>query len=109
MKPRCKLSETIVRSTDTTDQSNQSDVFLSVYGVMHVIVNSQKEKGKQLRKWVLENIIPRGMKNKMKEIQEKHKQAIEEKEAALALHNNELTEVDSRLQKLEFDNVALQA
>ena len=43
MKPQCKLSETIVCSTDTPAESNQSNIFLSVYGVMHVIVNSQKE------------------------------------------------------------------
>ena len=35
--------------------------------------------------------------------------AIKEKEAALALLKNELTEVDSRLQTLGFNNVALQA
>ena len=34
---------------------------------------------------------------------------IKKKKAALALLNDELTEVDSRPQKLEFDNVALQA
>ena len=34
---------------------------------------------------------------------------IEEKEAALALLNTELTELDCRIQKMEFDIVALQA
>ena len=42
-------------------------------------------------------------------MKEKHKQAIEEKETPLALLNDELTELDCRIQNLEFDNVALQA
>ena len=58
---------------------------------MHFIVNSQKEKGKQLRNWVLEDIIYRGLKDKMREIQEKHRQTVEQKEAALAVLNDELT------------------
>ena len=55
------------------------------------------------------DIILRSLKDKMREIREKHRQAIEEKEAALALLNDELTEVDSRIKKLEFHNVALQS
>ena len=42
-------------------------------------------------------------------MKEEHRQAIEEKEAALALLNDDLTELDCRIQKLEFNNVALQA
>ena len=42
-------------------------------------------------------------------MKEEHRQAIKEMEAALALLNDDLTELDCRIQKLEFDNVALQA
>ena len=40
---------------------------------------------------------------------EKHRQVIEEKEAALPQLNNQPTELDCRIQKLKFDNVVLQA
>ena len=55
------------------------------------------------------DIILRDLKDKMKEIREKHRQTVKKKEAALALLNDELIEVDCRIQKLEFNNVALQA
>ena len=42
-------------------------------------------------------------------MKEEHRKVIEEKETPLALLNNELTEVNCRIQKLEFNNVALQA
>ena len=75
--------------------------FLSVYGVMYAIINSRKERGKELKEWILKDIIPRGLKDKMIEMKEEHRQAIEEKEAALALLNDEL-------QAIQFENVGLQ-
>ena len=66
------------------------DKFLSVFGVMYVIVNSWKDKGKVLRKHILKDIIPRGFDAKIKEVQGKHQQAIEEK--------------DNQIKVLEFRN-----
>ena len=80
------------------DQQNKTDKFLSVYGVMYAIVNSRKGKGKALKEHVLKNIVPRGFK----EIQGKHQQAIEDKDAAIAFLNDDL-------QNREYENVALQA
>ena len=61
---------------------------------MHVIVNSRKEKGKQLRKWVLEDIIPRGLKDKIRQLQEDHQLAI--------------TDRDNQIQAIQYKNVGLQ-
>ena len=83
-------------------QQNKMDKFLSVFGVMYVIVNSQKDKGKALKEHILKDIVPRGFDARVKEIQEKHRQAIEEKDAAIALLNDDL-------KNREYDNVALQA
>ena len=69
---------------------------------MYVIMKSQRDKGKALKKHILEDIIPRGLDARIEEIQEKHRRAIEEKDAALALLNNDL-------QSHEYDNVAFQA
>ena len=66
------------------------DAFLLVYGIMHVMNKSRKEKEKQLRKWVLEDIISTDLKDKMRDLQKKHRQAIEEKDCQLALFNNDL-------------------
>ena len=73
-----------------TDQQNKTDKFLSVYGVMYVIVNSRKYKGKGVNEHVLKDIVPRGFDARIKEIQGKHQQAIEDKDAAIALLNDDL-------------------
>ena len=61
------------------------DKFLSVFGVMYVIVNSRKDKGKLLKEHILEDIVLRGSDARIDEIQEKHRQAIEEKDAAICI------------------------
>ena len=55
---------------------------------MYVIVNSNKDKGKALKAHILKDILPRGLDAKIEGIQEKHQQAIEEKDAAIALLND---------------------
>ena len=62
---------------------------------MYVIVKSRKDKGKALKKHILKDIVPRGFDAKIKEIKEKHQQAIEEKDAALALLHNDLQDRDN--------------
>ena len=84
------------------DHQNKTDKFLSVFGVKYVIIKSQKDKVKALKKHILKDILPRGFDARIEEIQEKHRPAIEEKDAAPALLNDDL-------QNREYDNVALQA
>ena len=62
------------------DQQNKTDKFLSFLGVMYVIVNSKKDKGKALKEHILKDIVPLGFDAKIKEVQGKHQQAIEEKD-----------------------------
>ena len=54
------------------DQQNKTDKFLSVFGAMYTIVNSQKDKGKMLKKHILKDIVPHGFDARTEEIQEKH-------------------------------------
>ena len=42
------------------DQQNKTDKFPSFFGVIYVIVNSQKDNGKVLRKHILKDVVPRG-------------------------------------------------
>ena len=55
---------------------------------MYVIVNSNKDKDKALKAHILKDILPRGLDAKIEAIQEKHQQAIEEKDATIALLND---------------------
>ena len=78
------------------------DIFISLTGVLYIVVNSRKDKGKVLKKHILKDIVPRGFDTRIEEIQEKHQQAIEEKDTATALLSDDL-------QNREHENVALQA
>ena len=79
---------------------------------MYVIVKSQKDKGKALRKHTLKDVVPRGFDAKIEDLTsrvqafefttETHQQTIEEKDAAIALFNDDL-------KNSEYENVALQA
>ena len=51
------------------DQQNKTDKFLSVYGVIYVMVNSRKYKGKVLKEHILKDILPRGFDARIEEIQ----------------------------------------
>ena len=57
---------------------------------MYVIVNSRKDKGKALKEHILKDIVPRGFDAKIEEIEGKHQQAIKEKDATIALLNDDL-------------------
>ena len=70
-------------------------------GAVFVIVNYRKDKGKTLKKHIVKDIAPRRFNTRIEEIQEKHWQAIEAKDAALALLNDDL-------KNPEHDNIALQ-
>ena len=68
---------------------------------MYVIVNFKKDKGKALKDHILKDIVPRGLDARTEEIQEKHRQAIEEKDATNVLLNDDL-------KNREYENVGLQ-
>ena len=72
------------------DHQNKTDKFLSVFGVMYVIIKSQKDKGKALKKHILKDIVPRGLDARKEEIQGKHQQAI--------------TDRDNEIKAFEFAN-----
>ena len=84
------------------DHQNKTNKFLSVFGVMYVIIKSKKPKGKSFKKHILKDIVPHAFDARIEEIQEKHQRAIEEKDAALALLNDDL-------QNRKYENVALKA
>ena len=78
-------------------QPNKMNKFLLVFGVMYTTVNSKKDKGKVLKKLILKDIVRRGFDTRIEEIQEKHRQAIEEKDAAIALLNDDLKNHDNQI------------
>ena len=72
------------------DHQNITDKFLSVFGIMYVIIKSQKDKGKTLKKHILKDIVPPGFDARIEEIQGKYQHAI--------------TDQDNQIKALEFTN-----
>ena len=68
---------------------------------MYVIVKSKKDKDKALKKHILKYIVLRGFNTRIEEIKEKHRQAIEEKDATIALLSDDL-------QNRKYENAGLQ-
>ena len=51
---------------------NKTDKFLSVFGVMYVIVNSKKGKSKAFKEHILKDIVARRFDTRIEEIQGQH-------------------------------------
>ena len=61
-----------LHSTGVRFKGQATDTFLSVYGVFHVIIKSRKPRGKELRRWIMTDIILRGLQSKMDDVTSKH-------------------------------------
>ena len=72
------------------EDAQDHDIFISLTDALYVVVNSPKDKSKALKKHILKDIISHGFDAATEEIQEKHRRAIDEKNAALALLNDDL-------------------
>ena len=59
------------------EDAQDHDIFISLTGVLYVVVNSWEDKSKVLKDHILKDIVTRGFDTKIEEIQEKHRQAIE--------------------------------
>ena len=106
-RPECvwSIDRTTVGWSGVKCEQCKTDVFLSIYGVMHVVVNCRKSKGKELKNWILIDVIPRGI-NKL--IEKKHQKAIDEKDMQIALLDDDLTESQDLVKQLEYHNTGLQ-
>ena len=86
----------------TKDQQNKADVFLSAFAVVHVIVRSKKQREKEMKKWITEDIIPRGLQAKF---DEQHRAIIEDfsrRVAAIEFESEEERKMHQRSIKTTF-------
>ena len=91
------------------EDAQEHDIFISLTSALYVVVNSQKDKGKVLKKHILKDIAPRGFDARIEETQEKHQQVIEEKDAVIEFLNDDLKNRDNQIQACHYENVALEA
>ena len=72
------------------EDAQDHDIFISLTGALYVVVNSQNDKGKAVKKHILKDIVARGYDAKIEEIQGKHQRAI--------------TDRDNQIKAVEFRN-----
>ena len=65
------------------EDAQDHDVFIWLTGALYITIKSRKDKGKALKKHILKEIVPREFDSRIEEIQENHRQAIEEKDAMM--------------------------
>ena len=86
------------------DQQNKTDIFLSVYGVMHVIVGSRKSKGKELKEWVMSDIIPRGFNAIITEKQQTIEDNNRQHQLTITQFQENLHQSNNQLQAITYQN-----
>ena len=88
-------------------RKNPHDVFVNLDGAIYIATNTKKEKAAALMSWLV--------KKGVEKLQEEHQMQIEEKDAAIALLNDDLNaewhkvqDVNKQLVDLEHENHELQ-
>ena len=74
-----------------------------------LLFSSQQPKAKRLQKALLQCVVSSCSTAAYKQNEEVPQQAIEEKDAALALLTDDLQDRDNQIQAIQYENVALQA
>ena len=96
------------------------DIYANEEGMYELLFSSQQPEAKDFRRNCCNVLFPhvrQQLTSKMKEdhqqaidgIQGKHQQVTEEKDAVIALMNDDLQDRDSQIQASKYENVALQA
>ena len=80
---------------------NLHGIFINLDGAIEIAIRSKRTKAVELVKWLT--------KKGVEKIQEEHQLVIDEKDATLALINDDLQERANLIQAIQYENVGLQA
>ena len=107
--------------------SQKYDIYSNEEGMYELLFSSQQPKAKDLRRHCSNELFPHvgqqlcdkshameieGLASRVQALDitnEAHQQAIEDKDAALALLNDDLKNPENQIQAIQYENVALQA
>ena len=87
---------------DWPKDRRKDDYYINEWGMYQLVFGSQQTKAKNFRKHCCKVMFPQIRQQLTNKMKEGHQQAIEERDAAITLLND-------NLQKREYENVALQA
>ena len=108
-----KYQMSIIHSACTpinwSKDSQKYDIYINGEGMSEVLFSSQQPKAKSFRKHYCSVLFPRVWQQLTNKIHEEHKQAIEEKDSAITLLNDDLQNRNNRIQAIQYENAALQA
>ena len=98
---RLGYTKNIFRRKVDIDLPKEDTVLLKEPGLYCFLLHCENLKAKSFMEWVVETVLPREIR--------KLTPAIKEKDAALALLNDDLQNRDNQIQAIQYENVALQA
>ena len=91
-----------MKPVDWPKDSQKHDIYISEEGMYEIVFSSQQPKAKDFRRHCCNVLFPHVQQQLTNKMKEDHQQAIEEKDATVAL-------LDDDLKNCEHDNVVLQA
>ena len=91
-----------MKPVDWPKDSQKYDIYINEEGMYEIVFSSQQPKAKDFRRHYCNVLFPHVQQQLTNKMKEDHQQAIEEKDATVAL-------LDDDLKNCEHDNVVLQA
>ena len=92
------VSET--KPVDWPKDSQQYDIYINDKGMYEIVFSSQQLQAKDFKKHCCNVLFPQVRQQLTKKMKEKHQQAIEEKDATLALLTDDLQDRDNQIQAI---------
>ena len=101
------VSET--KPVDWPKDSQKYDIYTNEEEMYDLLFSSQQPKAKDFRRHCCNVLFPHVWQQLTRKMKEDHQQAINEKDAALALLTDDLQDRDNQIQAIQYENAALQA
>ena len=89
--------------------SQKYDIYTNEEGMYEIVFSNQHPKAKDFRRHYCNVLFPHVRQQLINKMKEDHLQAIEEKDAVIALINDDLQDRDNQTQTIKYENLALQA
>ena len=97
-----------VTPVDWPKDSQKLNIYISIEGMYELLFSSQQPKANEFRKHYCNVMFPHVRQQLTNKMKGDHQQAIGEKDAALALLNDDLQDCENQIQAITVEHVALQ-
>ena len=94
---------------DWPKDSRKNDCYINEEGMYEIVFSNQQPLVKDFRRHCCNVLFPHAWQQLINKMKEDHQQAIGEKDATIALFNDDLKNRDNQIQAIQYESVALQA